>query len=161
MTVGLKFAGHKNQLMQKTQNLEYPITIIAYSLAVLNNGRLDLNKFAAAIGLPKYLMKRIIDRDIVRKPECAELDGDVLVLRDSCPSLLYGVLHALMIKGRVTISFRDKPPYIVLPEKNAIGILINRGIAYVIRKTKEEVTLALTPEFRKYIETLNTILNTI
>ena len=147
--------------MQRAQNLEYPMNIITYSLAVLNNGRLDLNKFAIIMGVRKKLVKNDIRYRVIRDLRCAELDGDVLVLRDSCPSLLYGVLHALMAKGRVTISFRDKPPYIVLPERNAIGILINRGIAYVIRKTKEEVTLALTPEFRKYIENLNAILNTI
>ena len=140
---------------------EYPMTYIAYSLAVLNNGRLDLNKFAVVMGVRKKLVKNDIRYRVIRDLRCAELDGDVLVLRDSCPSLLYGVLHALMIKNKVTISFKDDPPYIVLPEKNAIGILINRGIAYVIRKSKEEVTLALTPEFRKYIENLNTILNTI
>ena len=146
--------------MQRAQNTEYPMNIIAYSLAVLN-GSLDLNKFAIIMNTKKYLVKRNIQRKLIDKNECAELNSDVLVPRFPCPSYTYGLLYALLINGEVTVSFKDNPPHILIPKKMGVGLLIKKGIAYVIRETKDEVTLALNPIFRRKIEVLLELVNSI
>ena len=137
------------------------MNIIAYSLAVLNNGRLDLNKFAIIIGTRKKLMKNYIRLTLIKDINCAELDGDVLVPKFPCHSLVFGTLYALLVKGEVTISFKDDIPYVLMLHKKAKTFLVNLGVAYVVRKTKDEVTLALNPVFRRKIETLLELVNSI
>ena len=152
-------------MMQRTLNIDYPMNIVVYSLAVLNNG-LDLNKFAALIGTRKKLVKNDIQRRVIREMECAELKNDILIPKFPCYSRIYNTLYNLLLNDTVDISLKVDLDNGIIPDmiilrKRAITYLLHWGIAYVVRKTKDEVTLALNPVFRRKIEVLLELINFI